>query len=144
MLEPIEASDLDLESKFLKGGLVKKKEQVNPIELVNKVEIAPKPEQEENKIEKDSAYGKILAKVKGPTAIMHNDVSTDAKNINNEIEYENKIGSLVHLAEAKGIAHAVKVAEHLEDNYILDELHDRLLAQDLHDALVRKGMITEV
>jgi hypothetical protein len=48
------------------------------------------------------------------------------------------------LAEAKGVVHAVKVAQHLEDNYLLDELHDRLLATDLHDALVKKGMITEV
>jgi len=87
---------------------------------------------------------KILAKVKNPATTTKNDVSADAKTTNEETDYENKIIKLVELAEAKGVVHAVKVAQHLEDNYLLDELHDRLLATDLHDALVKKGMITEV
>jgi hypothetical protein len=75
---------------------------------------------------------------------MQGDVSVDAKIASDEVDYENKIIKLVEMAEAKGVVHAVKVAQHLEDNYLLDELHDRLLAVDLHDALVKKGMISEV
>ena len=40
--------------------------------------------------------------------------------------------------------HAVKVARHLEDNYVLDEMHSRLLSQELHDALVKKGFLKDL
>jgi hypothetical protein len=152
MLEPIEESDLDLKSKFTKGGVPKaeKVESENApksnLEVKLAPEIVPSPEAAERKegqMEKEEAYNKILAKVKSPSAVLHDDVSTDAKTAGDETDYENKIIKLVEIAETKGVVHAVKVARHLEDNYLLDELHDRLLATDLHDALVKKGMITE-
>jgi hypothetical protein len=40
--------------------------------------------------------------------------------------------------------HAVKVARHLEDDYVLDTFHDKLLADELHDALLKKGLIEEI
>jgi len=153
MLEPIEESDLDLKNKFLKGNVPKteKAESENAQENNLKVKLAPEnvssPETQERKegqMEKEEAYNKILAKVKNPATALQNDVATDAKTANDETDYENKIIKLVELAETKGVVHAVKVARHMEDNYLLDELHDRLLATDLHDALVKKGMITEV
>lgn len=153
MLEPIDESDLDLKSKFAKVSVPKTEKGESENEPENKSEVklapetAPTPEvaeRKEGQMEKEDAYAKILAKVKSPTTVLHDDVSTDAKTANDETDYENKIVKLVEIAEMKGVVHAVKVARHLEDNYLLDELHDRLLATDLHDALVKKGMITEV
>ena len=152
MLEPIEESDLDLKNKFLKGGVPKGEKPVDMVlpkinpEAKSSSELAPTPEapeRKEGKMEKDDAYAKILAKAQNPIVAVQGDVSTDAKIANDMVDYESKIIKLVEMAEAKGVVHAVKVAKHLEDNYLLDELHDRLLAADLHDALVKKGMITK-
>lgn len=153
MLEPIDESELNLKSKFLAGEVVKSEKPENVMSSKSGSEInlaseaVPSPEvreQKEGQMERDSAYDKILAKVKNSSTVIHNDVSSDARIANDELDYENKIINLVGLAQLKGVAHAVKVAQHMEDNYLLDELHDRLLAQELHDALVKKGMITEI
>jgi hypothetical protein len=141
MLEPIEEGDLNLKSKFRE--VVGENPNLPKTETEN-LPTAENLEMKEGDVEKENAYAKILAKVKNPATTTRNDVSADAKTTNEETDYENKIIKLVELAEAKGVVHAVKVAQHLEDNYLLDELHDRLLATDLHDALVKKGMITEV
>lgn len=152
MLEPIEESDLDLKSKFTKGGVPKAEKVENESVPKSNLEVKLAPEtapiletaeRKEGQMEKEEAYNKILAKVKSPSTVLHDDVSTDAKTASDETDYENRIIKLVEIAETKGVTHAVKVARHLEDNYLLDELHDRLLATDLHDALVKKGMITE-
>ena len=71
------------------------------------------------------------------------DVVKDAQAASQEIDADGKINKLVGLAEAKGVVHAVSVAKHMEDNYILDEFHDRL-ADELHDALVKRGLIKEI
>ncbi len=146
MLEPIEEGDLDLKNKFLKGGVnLEKKEIPNLPKTESETAPIPEaPERKEGKMEKDDAYAKILAKAKSPASAVQNDVSADAKMASEGTDYENKIIKLVEIAETKGVVHAVKVAQHLEDNYLLDELHDRLLAVDLHDALVKKGVIFEL
>jgi hypothetical protein len=159
MLEPIEEGDLDLKNKFIESSVSVEKlavpsvpktdpEKISEPELIitKTSNIAPTPEtpeRKEGRMEKDDTYAKILAKVQNPVAAVQSDVSADAKIASDEMDYESKIIKLVEMAEAKGVVHAVKVAKHLEDNYLLDELHDRLLATDLHDALVKKGMITE-
>jgi len=101
-------------------------------------------EGEENKVERDSTYSKILAKVKTKTAPIHDDISSDAQVASEKMDVEAKIDWLVNLAVEKGVVHAVKVAQHLEDNYMLDEFHDKLMADELHDALMKKGLIKEV
>ena len=137
-LEPITEEDLNLESKF---GKV---EAGKPLESK---EILPKTEEEPAKeiisAEKDDAYSKILSKVKASPAVDMNDeeVKNDAKEAIEKQDAESQIQHLVDIAENKGIIHAVKVAKHLEDNYILDMFHDRLLSDELHDALVSKGLI---
>lgn len=145
-LEPIEESDLNLENKFVKGGAETKKADGAgiPENIPEAIPTQETPERKEGAMEKDSAYNKILAKMKTASSAVHSDVLTDAKAASEETDYESKIVKLVEIAETKGVAHAVKVAQHLEDNYTLDELHDRLLAEDLHNALVKKGMIREV
>lgn len=145
-LEPIEEGDLNLKEKFL-GGNEKPLETSNE-SVESQKEIIPVPEQsverKEGQMEKEAAYGKILSKVTAAAPIIHNDVEDDAKIASLEKDGEGKINNLVNLAQMKGIPHAVKVAMHLEDNYVLDEFHDRLLSQELHDALVQKGMIKEI
>lgn len=136
-LEPIAEGDLNLKEKFSGGA------QETSKSITEKIPAVETAERKEGAMEKDSAYAKILSKIKTASSAVQDDVSTDAKTASEETDYENKIIKLVEIAETKGVAHAVKVAQHLEDNYFLDELHDRLLAEDLHNALVKKGMIME-
>ena len=146
MLEPTKEDDQTLEKKFFKNAEDVEKTLASSLLKTNEEAIS-KPEmleRKEGRMEKDDAYAKILAKTKNPITIMQSDISLDAKIANDEANYEDKIIKLEEIAEIKGIVHAVRVAKHMEDNYLLDELHDRLLAVDLHDALVEKGMITEI
>ncbi len=146
-LEPIEEKDLDLEGKFLGEKQLDKAAEIGE----NKQEAAPvlspdqKAERIEGVVEKEAAYAKILSKVKAPAAPAHDEsVHGDAKMVSQKDDVETKIGTLIHLAETKGVPHAVKVARHLDDNYALDEFHDRLLGEELYDALMKKGLIKEV
>lgn len=139
-LEPIEEKDLNLEEKF-KSGTSEKKE----------VEKIPAPIEKEKPVEKAAAekedvYAKILARVKQPSAGAPSDeeVKEDAGKVYQKTDAESQVQHLVDIALTKGVVHAVKVARHLEDNYVLDMFHDKLLADELHDALVKKGLIQEI
>jgi hypothetical protein len=147
-LEPIEDADLNLKNKFL-GNAEKTAVDGDKKEIGKKVETLEfggekVPERKEGAAEKEAAYSKILSKVKTPTAPVDETVTSDAKATSEEMRAEAKIERLVHLAQHKGVIHAVKVARHLDDNYTMDEFHDRLMADELHDALVLKGLIKEL
>jgi len=149
-MEPLDENDLDLKDKFLGASSTpeKKQEAVVPESGVETVEAPVVPEtqveRKEGDAEKEAAYSKILSKAAPPTTTaLSDDVSSDAKAVSEGQDAENKINNLVNLAQMKGVTHAVKVARHLEDNYVLDEFHDRLLADDLHAALLQKGLIKE-
>lgn len=142
-LEPIEEKDLDLASKF---GEVSKMEGAGE----NKTEKpALEPEKETAKevvsAEKDSAYNKILSKLK--TKQTSNpaveEIENDAARTSLKQNAESQIQHLVDIALEKGVIHAVNVAKHLEDNYVLDMFHDKLLSDELHEALMKKGLIEE-
>lgn len=140
-LEPIEDSDLALEKKF--GGDNSNKETLAKPENINL------PEKKESSIEKaqenEKKYQKIVAKVKSDDKTGNDDsIDDEAEVISKEKDVANKVQSLVAIAENKGVVHAVKVAKHLEDNYVLDELHDKLLSDELHQALMEKGLIQDV
>lgn len=142
-LEPIEEKDLDLENKF-KGeqeekALEGKTEQ--PVFRAEKEALAEKAA-----AEKEDAYAKILARVKQPAAGAPPDeeIKEDAGKVYQKTDAESQIQHLVDIAMTKGVIHAVKVARHMEDNYVLDMFHDKLLADELHDALVKKGLIKEL
>ena len=141
-LEPIEEKDLDMEGKIKHGesGFV----QINENVQFHKVE--KEIPQEISAGEKDSAYNKILTKVKTQTDDKTDDsvVADDAKVGAQKDDAESQIQHLIDVAQQKGVVHAVKVARHMDDNYILDTFHDRLLADELHDALIKKGMIKEL
>jgi hypothetical protein len=140
VLEPIEEKDLDL------GGKLGSAEK--PEKKAGEVPVSPEKESlsEVSAAESDSAYAKILSKIgrEQPVVISSDEIKADAENVYRTTDAESQIQNLVDLATAKGVVHAVKVARHLEDNYVLDMFHDRLLAEELHDALVKKGIIKEL
>jgi len=138
-LEPIEESDLDLEKKLTQGGLEVHAEE-KPVFTVEKEQP-----QEISAAEKDSAYGNILSKVQTqPTDDQVHDVAGDAQTTYQKSDAASRVQHLVDLAMQKGVVHAVKVARHMEDNYVLDSFHDKLLSNELHDALLAKGLIEEL
>jgi hypothetical protein len=140
-LEPIEEGDLDLEGKLKKGDVDFSGEKGAPLEAVER-EVP----QEISAAEKDDSYGKILSKVQtvATDEIDLNAVAADAQTGSQKIDAESQVSHLVDIAGMKGVVHAVKVAQQMEDNYVLDTFHDRMLADELHDALLAKGMIKEL
>ncbi len=143
-MEPIEESDLNLESKL-------KKEDVGGLGFDGKKEEVFKVEKEapleKSGAEKDDAYGKILSKLGDDTQSddgLDESVLDDVQSAIQKTDAESQISHLVDIAMLKGVVHAVKVARHLEDNYVLDAFHDRLMAEELHDALVEKGLLKNV
>ena len=143
-MEPIEESDLNLEGK-LKHGSVDFSGNENNSESVPDVALEREKPQEISAGEKDDSYGKILSKVQAQTDDTNqDDIADDAQVGAQKSDAESQVQHLVDVAQQKGVIHAVKVARHMESNYILDTFHDRILADELHDALVKKGMITEI
>lgn len=140
-LEPIEESDMDLEGKLKRGSSDFSRQETAPFETVER-EVP----QEISAAEKDDSYGKILSKVQSPTTdeVDQKVVASDAQVGFEKMDAESQVQHLVDIAGQKGVVHAVKVAQHMQDNYILDTFHDRMLSDELHDALVAKGIIKEL
>lgn len=92
----------------------------------------------------EERYQEILSQVtpKGSTTSSDDDavIILDAKHIGALTDEESKIGKLLDLAQAKGVAHAVQVARSLRDYYALDRLHDEL-SDKLYQGLLDKGLI---
>lgn len=133
-LEPIEERDLDLEGKF--ESKIEKEGEPHAVE-----KEAPK---EVSAVEKDEAYKQALSKVQAISDEDEVEIKEDAEVIvEKEQDAEGKIQNLVDLALNKGVKHAVNVARHLDDNYVLDSLHDKLISEELHEALATKGLIKE-
>ena len=135
-LESASEKDLGLEGKITSLDEERKESVVTPEKEASKeVSVA----------EKDAVYAKILAKTKKVSDDEEKevDVKKDAKVVYESVDAESQIQNLVDLAVNKDVIHAVKVARHLDDNYVLDMFHDKLLADEFHDALVKKGVIDE-
>lgn len=133
-LEPIEEKDLNTETKFKEGVLDGGVEK-----LFEGAEKAP-----EKIAEGESDYQKILSEVKQASGAGNDpEVKSDAAKVSEFQDADSQIQHLVQLALDKGIAHAVKVARHL-DYYSLDKLHDILLTDELHKALVERKLLPEV
>lgn len=143
-LEPIEESDLDLEGKIKRGSVEGGAREKIGAPFTDVEKEVP---QEISAAEKDGAYGKILSKVQtgdDDKQIDPNAIANDAAAGAQKTDAESQIVHLIEIAGQKGVVHAVKVAQHMQDNYILDTFHDRMLADDLHDALVARGMLKEL
>jgi len=148
-LEPFEKDDLDLKKKFVGDVEIDQKNAEKNPEKKNKTiqVIEGMPGKKENNAENEAAYSKILSKAamtsQQQALPTDENVKNDAQAVNIGTDAESKISNLVNLAQTKSIPYAVKVARHMEDNFVLDEFHDRMLGEELHDALVKKGMIKE-
>jgi hypothetical protein len=136
-LEPITEEDLNLESKFGKiepGKPFEEKESLPKLEK--------EPAEEIISAEKEDAYSKILSKVQSQSVPVNGEeVKNDAQKTFEKQDAQSQLQHLVDIASSKGVLHAVNVARHMEDNYILDMFHDKLLSDELHDALMEKGLI---
>lgn len=108
----------------------------------SRVEHAPETSAENAK----EKYTEMIAQVRSasPTVPMPDTaaVSIDAKAVYAETDAEARVTKLLSLAETKGPEHAVRVAEHLNDFYVLDRMHDEL-AEKFYDALKAKGMLKD-
>ena len=133
----------------LSGENNSEKSKVKPVteepkDIFSKYESETSKKAEISPAEKDSVYGKILSKVKKQPAKQvgsDDEIQSDAEAASKKSDAESQIQHLTDLALNKGVVHAVKVARHLEDNYVLDMFHDKLLADEFHKALVEKGLV---
>jgi len=140
-LEPIEEKDLDTAAKF------KNKPEIDVFgHRSDKVEAVKEKAPEIVSAEKDTSYQNILSKVQtqAPVPAPKGSVADDAKAVTGKLDAESQIKHLVEIATHSGVAHAVKVARHMENNYILDSFHDKLLSEELRKALLEKGLIKEL
>ena len=144
-LEPIEAGDLDLEGKLKRGGNADFMHS-GEVEAAPLAAVEREMPREISSAEKDAAYGNILAKVQSNQTdnSTADEVASDAQIGAQKTDAETQVSHLIAIAGQKGIFHAVKVARHMEDYFVLDAFHDRMLADEFHDALVKKGMIKEL
>jgi len=118
------------------------------LEIKEKEITVPLPEKETNKevssVEKDSSYGKILSDVSQKDSKNDDEVKSDADIImQKKMDAESNTQHLVDLAISKGVAHAVKVARHMDDNYVLDMLHDEMISDEFRKVLIEKKLIVE-
>ncbi|MDP1884637.1 MAG: hypothetical protein Q8L10_04700 [Candidatus Moranbacteria bacterium] len=143
-LEPIEEKDLDMKSKFIESG--QPMDNTGQPEQPDDAFAAERNiERQEGAVEKDDTYTKIVSKIKTQSPPTDDaDVKKDADELGKEMDADSRINNLVDIAMQKGVVHAVKVAQRINDNYILDGLHDRLMLEEFHDALMEKGLIEEL
>jgi len=90
-------------------------------------------------------FSEILSKVPAsttPVVPIVAEVELDAKSVYDETDEETRVTKLLSLVETKGVEYAVKVAQHLNDYYVLDRMHDEL-ASRFYEALVAKGVIRD-
>lgn len=139
-LEPIEESDLNLQEKFT--GSSSETEKVPGERVANEREV----ESEDHSSEQDDSYSKILSKVQASSgdSDQTGDISEDAERAIAYTDADSQINHLVEIAMNKGVFHAVKVARHMQDNYVLDAFHDKILGDELHGALLKKGVIKDM
>jgi len=72
------------------------------------------------------------------------EVAQLAENIYQLSDAEDQISKLVSLAIQKDPFVAIKVAKHLDSNYIMDKLHDELLEDKIRKVLFEKGILEEL
>lgn len=137
-LEPIDEKDLK--------GVGQENVDFSREDVARITKIEQEIPQEIVAAEKDDSYGKILSKVQAQDDSIadQNAIASDALVGSQKINADSQVQHLVDIAGQKGVIHAVKVAQHMQDNYVLDTFHDKLLSEELHAALLQKGLIKEL
>ena len=110
-----------------------------------KKETLSRPE-EEKQVERKrelNIYDKILTKVKQKkTSSSKEEIKEDAHQTWQAKTADEQVEMLVKLAQSKGVVHAVKVAQRLDNYYILDKLHDQMsLGERMYQALQKEKII---
>lgn len=140
-LEPINEDDFNLAKKF--GHIEKNKTELNMPNNESEVfSLEKEAAKEVLATEKDSTYNEVISKIsKISNNATGDDIKNDAQAVSQKINIESQIQHLVDLASTKGVVHAVKVAKHMDDNYILDTLHDRMISEELRKVLEEKNLL---
>ena len=68
------------------------------------------------------------------------DVQVQAKEIA-KLDANDQVNHLVQIAETKNPYLALRIAKHLNDNYVLDELHSDLTEDKMRELFVKKGLL---
>lgn len=116
----------------------------SPIGVTSQSESFPRMEAEslpEQSDVKGERYTQLLSRVQ-QTSVDEADIEEDAKEIGAIEAAEQKVHTLIGLAQVKGVAHAVRVAKRMNDLYVLDTMHDEL-ADKLYDGLLAQGLISK-
>ncbi len=71
-------------------------------------------------------------------------VKFHAKDVSSLQNPEDQIAKIVDLASKKDPYFAIKVAKHIDNNYILDRVHDQLVETKVREALIGKGLLEEI
>ena len=66
-----------------------------------------------------------------------------AKEIAGIDDAEIQVDKVIELATNKDPYFAIKVAQHLDDNYLLDQVHDELVEDKVRSVLIEKGLLEE-
>lgn len=116
--------------------------------LDDQVVIAQIPEEKRREI-LEGLEGKIEKDAPAKTGSAKSDdnqeeVEKHAQEIFSISDPEQQIEKIVQLATSKDPYHAIRVARHLDDNYVLDQVHDRLVEDKVRDELVKKGLLKEI
>ncbi len=74
----------------------------------------------------------------------HAIIHSHAKDIYEIKDVEQQIDKLVQLAIQKDPFIAIKVARHLDENYVLDQVHDKLVEDKTRNILIEKGLLESI
>ncbi len=128
------------------SGQQKKEKSSTEFEKNKIDENLNKPEQEKQTIEtsreliKKTAPGsaeKVLSAAK-PEVMQHVESSAKVEDAQEQVD------RLIDLAKHENPFLAIKVAKHLDNNYVLDSVHDELLEEKTRKILIEKGLLKEV
>ncbi len=143
--EPID-EEIDLREKFVGGGEAKpiSRTKASPTAGVRKaVERG-----ERAAAERDATYQSLMKQLRAKAAqgsahvgTHAHTVASDARAVHGQHDVESQVSHLLDIAVTKGPTHAVKVARHLSDFYIMDAVHDRMVQDAFFKKLKEKNMI---
>lgn len=106
-------------------------------------------EQIDTKREVLEQFDKEKAKTSAATqSAQDDDAKPDVKKHAHEVyqiqDPAQQIERIVQIAITHDPVHAIKVAQHLDDNYVLNEVHDRLVEDQVREELIKRGLLKEI
>lgn len=117
-----------------------KKEELHKIMEKNKEEI--------KKTEKTIETAREQIDQNAPSASAEDatskeEVKKHAQEVMSIEDADQQIHRIVELASAKDPFFAIKVAQQMDDNFVLDQVHDELIEDQVRNILIDKGLLKE-